>query len=450
MPRSTPRTHQSIAQIQALVSFLENDAQPSIVLDSNYIILAGNAAYRQQFGTDSRPFLGQKCFRISHGYEAPCDQSGEHCPMARARAQRAPDRVLHVHHTPRGPEHVDVEIVPIMDEAGMVIAFVERLNTVHHASPRAGSAQLVGRSPSFNKALSAVQRMAPSKLPVLLLGESGTGKELFAHAVHEASPRAQGPFVIVDCSGLPYDLFESELFGHEKGAFTGAHMRKMGLIETAHGGTLFLDEIGDVPLPLQVKLLRLLETGTFRSVGSVETRQADIRLVAATHLPLDAMAQDGRFRKDLFYRLNALPIRLPALRERREDIALLAEAFLHKSGGTSAQGGLSEAVLKRMLAYDWPGNVRELRNVIERARLFANGGTIQEEHLPDELLGASAQFTAPQEASPGPVHAHPISDDKLRMLAADRRISRKELAASLGISERTLYRRLQDGDTTTS
>ena len=439
MRQPLPEPSPLAPQVQALVSFLENDAQPAIVLDADYTILAGNAAYRRQFGTGSRPFLGQKCFRISHGYEAPCDQSGEHCPMARARAQRTPDRVLHVHHTPRGPEHVDVEIRPIMDAAGAVVAFVERLSTVHHASPRAGQAQLVGRAPAFNKALAAVQRMAPSQLPVLLLGESGTGKELFAHAVHEASPRAQGPFVIVDCSGLPYDLFESELFGHEKGAFTGAHIRKMGLIETARGGTLFLDEIGDVPLPLQVKLLRLLESGTFRRVGSVETRQADIRLVAATHLPLDAMARDGRFRKDLYYRLNALPIRLPALRERREDIALLAESCLRKCGTPAAPHPIAEAAMQRMLAYDWPGNIRELRNAIERARLFADGGAIREEHLPEELLNTAAM---PHEPLPLRAAPTPPSDARLHELAADRRVSRKELAASLGMSERTLYRRL--------
>ncbi|QNP47901.1 sigma-54 interaction domain-containing protein [Diaphorobacter aerolatus] len=438
----------SAPQVQALISFLENDAQPAIVLDAQYTILAGNAAYRQQFGTDARPFLGQKCFRVSHGYDAPCDQSGEHCPMAQARALRAPDRVLHVHHTPRGPEHVDVELRPIMDEHGEIVAFVERLNTLRHASPIAGQAQLVGRSPAFNQALSAVQRIAPSRLPVLLLGESGTGKELFAQAVHEASTRAQEPFVIVDCSGLPYDLFESELFGHEKGAFTGAHVRKVGLVETAHGGTLFLDEIGDVPLALQVKLLRLLESGTFRRVGSVETRQADVRLVAATHLPLDAMVRDGRFRKDLFYRLNALPIRLPALCERPGDIPLLVESFLRQQEPGGKARAVTAGAMARLVGHAWPGNVRELRNVIARARLFADGGAIREEHLPEELHAA----TGP--SGPGPVLSKPpppsvvmrsreVSDDALSELAADRRMSRSALAARLGVSERTLYRRLR-------
>ncbi len=453
MDQKTLSSRQQMLPVQALISYLENESQPMIVLDPDYTILAGNAAYRQQFGAADRPYLGQKCFRISHGYEVPCDQAGEHCPMAQARASKAPDRVLHVHHTPRGPEHVDVELRPIMDEGGSIVAYVERLNTLRHASPRVGRAQLVGQAASFNRALSAVQRVAPSRLPVLLLGESGTGKELFAHAVHEASPRAQGPFVIVDCSGLPHDLFESELFGHEKGAFTGAHVRKEGLVETAHGGTLFLDEIGDVPLPLQVKLLRLLETGTFRRVGSVETRQADVRLVAATHLPLDSMAREGRFRKDLYYRLNAFPIRLPALRERADDIALLVEAFLSKSEAGAHHRSITPGALHLMQRHAWPGNVRELRNAVERAWLLADGQTIREEHLPDELLHAAdaarrekndghpdGQAAVPQRiGSRGNV----ISDEALLALAADRRVSRSELAMQLGISERTLYRRLK-------
>jgi transcriptional regulator with PAS, ATPase and Fis domain len=428
-----------VPQVQSLVSFLEHDAVPAIVLDPDYTILAGNSAYQRQFGTRSRPFLGEKCFRISHGYEVPCDRAGEHCPMKHAKEMRAADRVLHIHHTPRGPEHVDVELRPILDDQGRIVAYVERLTTLRHASPRAGRAQLVGRSAAFNKALAAVQRVAPSRLPVLLLGESGTGKELFAHAVHDASPRASGPFVTVDCSGLPDTLFESELFGHEKGAFTGAHARKAGLVETAHGGTLFLDEIGDVPLALQAKLLRLLESGTFRRVGSVETRQADVRVVAATHLPLQAMARDGRFRQDLYYRLNAFPVLLPALRERRDDIALLAESLLVHGEAGAAGWSIDPPALQRLVAYDWPGNIRELRNVVERARVLADGRVVREEHLPEELLR-----TGPRAVRDG-LGAVPPEDDEalLRMLAADRAVTREALAERLGISARTLYRRLR-------
>ena len=305
-----------------------------IVVDPDYNILASNTAYQRQFGVAGQGVTGHKCFRVSHHYDVPCDQAGEHCPMKKALEKRGPDRVLHIHHTPRGPERVDVELRPIMDAAHNVVAFVERLVTVRSASAHASAEGLVGRSATFMQALSSLQRVAPSMLPVLLLGESGTGKELFAKALHEASERARGPFVVVDCSGLTESLFESELFGYEKGAFTGAAGRKHGLVETAAGGTLFLDEIGDVPLGMQVKLLRLLESGTFRRVGGIETLRADFRLVAATHKPLADMVADGRFRQDLYYRINAFPIQLPALRERLDDIPMLVESFIRRGGAS--------------------------------------------------------------------------------------------------------------------
>ncbi|MEY4754846.1 MAG: hypothetical protein RJA44_2521, partial [Pseudomonadota bacterium] len=273
--------HPTNAPVQVLIAYLEHDALPSMVLDNDYNILAANTAYLRQFGISDRSPVGRKCYQVSHRYELPCDQAGEHCPMQKARSSRGPDRVLHIHHTPRGQEHVDVELRPIVDAGGAVQAFVERLHTVRSASVRASGEGLVGHSAPFTQALAAVQRVAPSMLPVLLQGESGSGKELFARAVHESSERARGPFVVVDCSGLTETLFESELFGYEKGAFTGAQTRKSGLVETAQGGTLFLDEIGDVPLPMQVKLLRLIETGTYRRVGGIETLRADFRLVAA-------------------------------------------------------------------------------------------------------------------------------------------------------------------------
>ncbi len=434
-PDPAPPPAPAPVQVQALVSFLEHEAQPMIVLDTEYRILAANTAYRRQFATVDRPYLGHTCYRVSHGYEVPCDQAGEHCPMRRAREMKGPDRVLHVHHTPRGPEHVDVELRPILDARHEVVAYVERLSVVRSVSARASAEGLVGRSTVFNDALSAVQRVAPSMLPVLLLGESGTGKELFARAVHEASPRARGPFVVVDCSGLTETLFESELFGYEKGAFTGAQTRKPGLVETAQGGTLFLDEIGDVPLPMQVKLLRLIESGTFRRVGGLEVQQADFRLVAATHQPLARMVAEGRFRQDLYYRISAFPIELPPLRQRLDDIPLLVDSFLQR-GGARTRPSVQPDAMRRLCAHDWPGNLRELRNVLDRARLLADDGVIRAAHLPAwHGAGAAAAPAAP----PG----DPLSDARLRELAAAFVGTRKELAAQAGLSERTLYRRLK-------
>ena len=417
-------------QVQSLVSFLEHESHPMIVLDPDYNILAANTAYQRQFGSVDQPFLGHKCYRISHHYEVPCDQAGEHCPMKKAQELRGPDRVLHIHHTPRGPEHVEVELRPIFDEHGAITAYVERLSVVRSASARPSDEGLVGRSPAFNLALAALQRVAPSTLPVLLLGESGTGKELFARAVHETSERAGGPFVVVDCSGLTETLFESELFGHEKGAFTGATTRKPGLVETAQGGTLFLDEIGDVPLAMQVKLLRLIESGTYRRVGGVETLHANFRLVAATHKPLEKMMANGEFRQDLYYRISAFPIALPPLRERAEDITLLVNSFLQRAGAGKRKLTIEPGALAQLQQRSWPGNVRELRNVLERARLFADDGVIRTEHLP----------TAPATAPPAPA---PAASNSLAAVLATFRGSRSELAQYLGISERTLYRRLK-------
>jgi transcriptional regulator with PAS, ATPase and Fis domain len=282
--------------------------------------------------------------------------------------------------------------------------------------------------------------VARSRLPVLLLGESGTGKELFASAVHEASDRHDGPFVVVDCSGLPETLFESELFGHEKGAFTGAQHRKPGLVETASGGTLFLDEIGDVPLAMQVKLLRLIESGTFRRVGATETQQADFRLVAATHKPLQQMVAEGRFRQDLYYRIAAFPIFLPPLRDRAGDIPLLVDSFLQRGGKAAQRIVIQPAAMERLQAHDWPGNIRELRNVLERARLFADDGIVRPEDLP-EWLNAPLQARPP--AAPAATATAPDLDEQIRHLVAEGRLSRRDMAARLGLSERTLYRRLK-------
>jgi len=425
----------SAPQMQALVSYLEHDTHPTIVLDIEYNIVAANTAYQRQFGVEGRPHVGAKCYRVSHQFAVPCDQAGEHCPMRKASETRVPERVLHIHHTPRGPEHVDVELRPILDQQGEVIAYVERLNSVAVASVQPQQSGLVGRSTAFKEALTALQRAAPSQIPVLLQGESGTGKELFARALHAASPRASGPLVVVDCTGLTETLLESELFGYEKGAFTGALQRKIGLAESAHGGTLFLDEIGEVPLAMQVKLLRLIESGSFRPVGSLRTVHSDFRLVVATHKPLRDMVAAGSFRQDLFYRISAFPIRLPSLRERSEDLPLLIESLLRRLAPGAAPRVDDEA-MKLLRLYPFPGNIRELRNIMERARLFTDDGVIRSQDLPPEVRTQQPLPSATKQGRRGDLEllAHALQ-------AFDG--SRSELAKHLGLSERTLYRRLK-------
>jgi transcriptional regulator with PAS, ATPase and Fis domain len=422
-----------------LESLIEAMPEPRIVVDTEYHILAANLAYRREFG-DSRQLIGRTCYEVSHHFDRPCDQCGESCPRQGAQHTGQPTRVLHLHHTPDGEEHVDVELIPIKDARGQIRYYMETINPLREFGMASGAQGMVGRSPAYNHMLELINRAAPALTAVLLLGESGTGKELAAHALHSLGPRASKPFVPVDCSGMTETLFESELFGYEKGAFTGANQRKIGLVEAAAGGTLFLDELGDIPLNLQVKLLRLLETGTFRRVGGVETLRADFRLVAATHRQLKTMVESGSFRRDLYYRISAFPIHLPALRERREDMPMLIDTLLKRLAPERAMQ-VGRKAMDRLCAYAFPGNIRELRNIMERAVLLADGNTIDSQHLPDDLDQAAPPSGPPEQSA-----------EILALEAAERRYvlwalrqaggDKKSLAQQLGISERTLYRKL--------
>lgn len=309
--------------------------------------------------------------------------------------------------------------------------------------------RFLGRSPAFRHMLGLIARVAPTDSTVLLQGESGTGKELAAQAIHETSHRSKGPFVAVDCSGLPETLFESELFGYEKGAFTGATARKTGLVEAASGGTLFLDEVGDIPMTMQVKLLRLLETGCYRRVGATNVSKADFRLVSATHRPLRQLIAEGHFRHDLFYRISTFPITLPALRDRVGDIPVLAEALLRRVA-PGRHLTLSADALKLLEAYDYPGNIRELRNLLERASLLCDGDELLPEHLADEVRNPLISFasgtvmpSSPRWLHEGPEHSwEDIQLNVFQVVVAAHHGTRKELARKLGVSHRTLYRRL--------
>jgi len=424
--------------LSELISFLESLPEPHILCDRNYRILAANDAYRQHW-MGSSDIVGRKCYEVSHRFTVPCDQAGESCPLQRSLRSGQRERVLHLHHTPRGEAFENIELSPIRDAGGDIAYYIEKLEPLPGARTLAHAQGLIGRSPPFLAMMELVARVAPSNAAVLLQGESGTGKELVAGAIHQMSRRADGPFVAVDCSGLAETLFESELFGHERGAFTGAVARKVGLIEAASGGTLFLDEVGDIPLSIQVKLLRLLETGTFRRVGSPELRKAEVRIVSATHRPLNDMVADGRFRQDLFYRLNIFPIELPPLRQRGNDILLLAESLLARvSGGRPI--GLSGEAREWLSRYAFPGNVRELRNILERACLLCDGDEIRRQHLSQERLSDVQKIPALSSvrARAGETEA-PSLAELIKVFAGNR----KALAQHLGLSERTLYRRLQ-------
>jgi DNA-binding NtrC family response regulator len=297
--------------------------------------------------------------------------------------------------------------------------------------------RLVGSSSSLKKVIQLIEKVAPTSATVLVRGPSGSGKELVARALHFNSPRKDKPLVTINCAALQETLLESELFGHERGAFTGAMQAKAGLIEVAEGGTLFIDEVAEIAPGLQAKLLRVLEDGHFRRVGGTHERHANVRVIAATNKPLEAEQKAGRFREDLYYRLNVVSVTLSALRERREDIPQLVEHFLATRPVGPARHKVGPEAMKLLVCYDWPGNVRELANVIERAQILAEGDTITPDDLPDTLTAAAAETG---EESP------------FSLAAAERRLLHEALrhthgnklaaAKALGISARTLYRML--------
>jgi transcriptional regulator with GAF, ATPase, and Fis domain len=275
---------------------------------------------------------------------------------------------------------------------------VERYGTTDQDSRERRFEQLIGSSPALEAVLDQVERVAPTDSTVLIQGETGTGKELIARAIHNISSRCGRPFIKLNCAAIPFDLLESELFGHEKGAFTGAIAQKVGRFEMADKGTLFLDEVGDIPLALQPKLLRVLQEQEFERLGSGRTHHVDVRLVAATHRNLTAMVKHNEFRSDLYYRLNVFPVLLPPLRARSEDIPTLVSHFVEIFGRKMGKqiDDIPEATLSALSSYSWPGNVRELQNLIERAVILANDGV-----LPNPLpsTGTEVGTVSPEQAT---------------------------------------------------
>jgi two-component system response regulator HydG len=323
---------------------------------------------------------------------------------------------------------------------------VENLTLRRQVSDQFARAQVIGSSPIWRKICEMVEQVAPAKATVLITGESGTGKELIASLLHRLSPRGDRPFVTLNAAALPATLLEAELFGHEKGAFTGAQQRKPGRFELADGGTLFLDEIGEMPMEVQVKLLRVLQDGTFERLGGTRTQQVDVRVVAATNKDLAQEVETQRFRLDLYYRLNVITLHLPPLRERREDISLLVSHFLRKYAGQNHKDvtAIQQQALQRLEAYDWPGNVRELENVIERAVVLGQGPTMGIVELPDHLqekepvLPANDHFSLPVNATLAEIERAAIVQ-ALQQSSGNRQAA----ARTLDIGVATLYRKLK-------
>ena len=302
---------------------------------------------------------------------------------------------------------------------------------------------MIGRSPAMVEVFDTIKQVAPSKATVLIQGESGTGKELAAHAIHHLSPRAKEKFLAVHCAALAPELLASELFGHEKGAFTGAFERRIGRFEQAKGGTLFLDEIGEIDAGTQVKILRVLGERNFERVGGNQTLQTDVRLIAATNKDLSKLVAEGKFREDLYFRLHVVPLTMPPLRDRKVDIPLLVDAFLKESAveNSKAFRELTPDAMTAVLEYDWPGNVRELRTAIEHGVVMSTAAQIAIRDLPASVRNRRAD--APP-ASPGGLNLQETETALILRALEDCRGNRTDAAQVLGISRRTLHRRLKE------
>lgn len=472
-----------------LYSLLETRDNPTVLVDKDYRIVAANKAYCESYGVPSDQIIGKCCHEVSHRSERPCHLNGEQCPHQEVFATAMPCEVLHTHIDFQGrPDHVRILAHPIHDADGQMYL----MESIHRLAPRLDinceEMRMAGKSPAFLRFFENLSTAARTTASVWLFGESGVGKELAARFVHEYSPRAGKPYVELNCASIPESLCESELFGHEKGAFTGGQRAKRGLFELAGGGTLFLDEIGDLPLAIQAKLLRVLDSGEFRRLGAENTHRCDVRVVAATNRDLAQMVKEGSFRQDLYYRIAGYKVAIPPLRDRRDDIPAIAQLILsHLTKETGVVYRLTQDALSKLLEYAYPGNIRELRSVLVKASARCKHGVINPddidfEHVPGCVC--TQEFPSTEnpsvESSVEPRYGRRSTDrpdggagsGAVSLLArragdagpsdqddTDLRLDRHEeqsirnlirqygtrriVAEKLGISERTLYRKLK-------
>ena len=346
----------------------------------------------------------------------------------------------------------------LRDEAGKIIGAVETLTDMSeivrqqeeiHSLRRTlyldkGFHGILGKTPVMKDLFELVENVAPTDSPVMIQGESGTGKELVARAIHEVSNRRSKPFIKVNCASLNENLLESELFGHVRGAYTGADRARVGRFEAAHGGTIFLDEIGDVPLSTQVKLLRVLEGQEIERVGDHRPIKVDVRIVSATHKSLDLLIAEGAFREDLYFRINVFPMQIPALRRRAEDIPAIVQYFIRQNNQKTGKKilGLTPEAMEKLIAYPWPGNVRELRNTIEYAFVLCNSGGITVSHLPSKIAGSQTDQCPEPTGRPEDARVR-AEREELKRVLAETGGNRTETARRLGVSRVTVWKRMK-------
>jgi len=452
-----------------LVSLVNSHVKPFVVIDKNFRIRAVNKAYEQAFGVTVEYAVGKMCYQISHGKDHPCSEDGEDCPHKHIFKTGEPRVCAHIHCDAEHHMHqVKVSAYPLKgsnDELFLGECIEEMPAEINRSSRRD---RMVGESPEFIACVDQLNIAASSDAPVLLQGETGTGKELAAEFVHMHSPRSMKPFQIVDSTVLTENLFESEMFGHVDGAYTGSAGAKQGLFELAEGGTIFLDEIGDMPISQQAKLLRVLESGQYRRVGGKKMRKANVRIICATNRHLWESVIAGTFREDLYYRIACLNIRLPALRERIDDVPVLAGTLLEGiNRSMRCSYHLMPDAYEPLKAYQYPGNIRELKNILFIAATHSlnreiNAALINTvmSNLPncnelevDEVnavnhVASATSSTAASAASAVAIEEPPtlksIERKHIRALLDRYKGNRKHVATALGISERTIYRKLKD------
>ena len=442
-----------------LQSLVDSHEKPFVVIDNEYRIMAVNGAYERSYGVTREQAVGQPCYKISHNNDAPCHESGEDCPHVNMFEIGKRDSCLHVHHD---ADHrmcqVRVTAYPLYGSSGELFMgeLIEEISAPEER--RVNGRRMVGKTAPFLACMDQLKMVASAQAPVLLQGETGTGKELAANFIHNNSVRSNQPFMTVDCTTLTEPLFEAEVFGHARGAFTGSIGERIGMYEQANGGTLFLDEVGELPLSQQAKLLRVLESGQYRRVGGRGSRKADVRIVCATNRHLWDHVKAGQFREDLYYRIACLAVRLPPLRERLDDIGMLAPNLLEVISRTMSRNfELSKDAIEQLKQYDYPGNVRELRNILFIAATHSSGsGEIDGETVARVLqLNAQSrsQVPPPRTVEVATIAAAPAEDtasslhdvevNHISQLLQQHNNNRRKVAEALDISERTLYRKLK-------
>jgi PAS domain S-box-containing protein len=439
-----PEKKEREAQLSAI---LESIADGVFTIDRDWRITSFNRAAERITGVSRRRAVGQKCFDVFHANICQTACTLKKTLETGREVIDSPVDIL----TSRGETlPISISTAVLRDEKGRIIGGAETFRDLsaiealrRELSGKYSSGDIVSKNEKMQKILSLLPAVAESSSTVLIQGPSGSGKELLARAIHSASPRAKGPYVVVSCGALPDTLLESELFGYVKGAFTDAKKDKPGRFARAEKGTLFLDEIGDISPAVQVKLLRFLQEREYEPLGAVKPQKADVRIVAATNKDLARMVQEGRFREDLYYRLNVVKLELPPLAERREDIPLLVDHFLKRFNLRMNKriASVSPEVMQLFMRYDFPGNIRELENAVEHAFVLCNGPQIREEHLPQDLLNRARAGTVRLSSGRAPLKM--AERQTILQMLEKHGGNRRKAAGELGISPVTLWRKLK-------